>query len=215
MDNQGQLQVTYPLFVSLPSGTLIPLSDSISEIPDLTNWLEESLDLLLPGEYTVLFLAESEFELPLVTVTLYSNKKWGISRIEYMDDSPFSKLTLSSEDIYLYISHISSKVPSATKSIYLGATEDDHLPFGYIGKQGLALYFIGSENETLATLDLYWAASKFNGDNVPWRLSYFDEDYPNFMDENIIVPSINEAIAIAGGIKREVNVPLQLVYDMP
>ncbi len=205
---------TFPLVVTLPNGTFYPLPDKISEIPSLINWLERSALVTALGKYTIAFLADDEFDLPLISVTFYGDSTWGISLIEQAEDSPFKNAILTTDDFLMFINHLASKAPSSARAVFLGATTDDRPPFGYNGEQGLALYFIGSDDEVLATLDFYWKARKRTGVSIPWQLPYFEGNIQQAMDESIIVPTINEAIAIVEGIRSQLNVPLKLAFDM-
>jgi len=211
MQNSTFNRSQHPLAVVLPRGAFIPLPDGMTDVPSLVQWLEQSQKPLELGVYTLAFLANDEFDLPIAAVTHYGNGRWGMSRIDTATDSPFTAVAFTPEDMSLFIEHMATKAPEGTTVISLGATEDDCLPFGYQGGTGLLLSF-ESDSRALATLDIYWEV-KNQSCNVLWELPFISRELTPFRDESIIVPTFVEAIAIVVGIKGIIDVPLKLVSE--
>ena len=201
----------YPLIVVVPTGAYIPLPDGISDILSLIKWLGLSQKTLRVGVYTVSFLADDEFDLPILSATYYGNGRWGTSRIDTAKDSPFIEVSFTPEDMHLLIDHVAEKVPEGTTVVSLGATADDCLPFGYQGRSGLLLSF-ESDSRVLATLDIYWEVNN-QSCQVLWELPYIAGNLTPFRDESIIVPGFVEALAVAEGIRDRIGVNVKLVRE--
>lgn len=80
MPDSHNPQNQYPLFVSLPCGTLVPFPDKIDDIPSLINWLKTNLTVTAFGTYSILFLADdTSIKLPLVAVTYHDDGEWKVN----------------------------------------------------------------------------------------------------------------------------------------
>jgi hypothetical protein len=191
-----------------PRGAFISLADGITDIFVLTKWLELANQPLESGVYTLSYLADDDFDLPIVAVTYYGDGRWGTSRIDTTQDSPFAGAPFTSEDKSLFIEHVATRIPERTTVVSLGATEDDCLPFGYQGGTGLLLRF-ESDSCVLATLDIYWEVNN-QSCQVLWELPYIAGNLTPFRDESIIVPTITEALEMIANIKKVLDMPIKM-----
>lgn len=205
----------YPMFLRAPSGDVTPIPETVTTISALTTWIQTSGMPIVQGQYLTEFLPEDDIELTMDAITLYEDG-WGVSRVADELESPLIDTTVGSEDLRLFLDHITSQIPSETARICMTAAEEDLVPLGCRGKQGLSLYFMSKDEAFLTSIDIYWGVTYVvTSITLPWRLPFISASRQRFLEETVIVPKVNEAIAIVEGIRSRLNCSLTLAFSEP
>jgi len=195
----------YPLIIVKPDESSALFPTNITTIQAAMEWLNNTFQSSPNGKYSIAFLADGEFVLNLVSFSKYADNNWGTSRIELLKFSPFIEPNMTNEDIYRFIDHIISVLPTPIKEILVGEADENVLNRLTCPEKGLALYLLSNGGEIVATLDLYWGVRDLNDNQITCNLPYFSNSSIYAIDGEIFIPAVNDAKFILENLRVRLN----------